>query len=764
VPDPKPNQEPARPGRPGSKLPVWWGVSIVFHGALLIWVIFFSPVRVIDLSKKAADTVGPAAVHKVAEQVREKQKQHLVEKVRKLEDIKKELAKLEDRKRDEFRQFKQAQTNSTPPPPPATPEQLAQRKEDIARSQTNGLAPRLHADNFRTNTAWAGGTNQFTAATNQFAQNQNAAARMQTNAFGAQTNAEDGRLAAAQRAWTNGLSATAAQIARMQAAATQAQMNALAAQTNANAVFAAAAQKGKIDDAGAIANPQEQIKAAQDDVREAQNQALDALAAGSTNFDSAYHAQVEANTLKEESAQTQLQANAARQLQQQIQNKSSRGRQQAAFRLAASLQAQAAQLQAQAQQAEAQAGAAVVAAGSGKGAPPNHSDSADLDAMKMDQLYQHAEQTEAGLTESYRRLRATELAMLRQIPLSRAMELTETTRAEHPALHDELQNIETNTSDLTALAAAVNAANAEVGAMNNLGQSLLTQAQALDDNGSQSAGGASISLDNIKAEAAHELAMENAADADGNQHAMDVSGMMQTGVANGRGQYGSGGRQGTTTGQMSSYTDNYRNGPRDTGGGGAAVPSIPPKRDIAPGRVVASGGESKKFLFLDSWYIIGPFDNTGRANIDRKFPPETVIDLNATYPGKHGYPVHWEFYQAAQPQVTPPFEHYNFFDNLPASQRHDARYHDLEQIVYYAYTELKFDADCDLWLAIGSDDYSKLWINDQQVWASGKGLQAWSVDQGFRKVHFNRGVNRILYRVENGKDRTDFSLVICLPP
>ena len=114
--------------------------------------------------------------------------------------------------------------------------------------------------------------------------------------------------------------------------------------------------------------------------------------------------------------------------------------------------------------------------------------------------------------------------------------------------------------------------------------------------------------------------------------------------------------------------------------------------------------------------------------------------------------------------VTPPFDHYNLFANLPFLQRRDARYRDLEQIVYYAYTELKFEKDCDLWVAIGSDDASKIWINDQQVWVSGKGLSPWYVDQGFRKIHFNQGVNRILYRVENGADITAFSLVICLPP
>ena len=46
--------------------------------------------------------------------------------------------------------------------------------------------------------------------------------------------------------------------------------------------------------------------------------------------------------------------------------------------------------------------------------------------------------------------------------------------------------------------------------------------------------------------------------------------------------------------------------------------------------------------------------------------------------------------------------------------------------------------------------------------ASGKQQKAWRVDEGLRKVHFKKGLNRVLCRVENGWHGTDFSLVICL--
>ena len=79
-------------------------------------------------------------------------------------------------------------------------------------------------------------------------------------------------------------------------------------------------------------------------------------------------------------------------------------------------------------------------------------------------------------------------------------------------------------------------------------------------------------------------------------------------------------------------------------------------------------------------------------------------------------------------------------------------------------TELWFEKACDLWVAIGSDDFSKVWIEDQLVWSSGKSLKAWKLNEGLRKVHFKAGINRVLYRVENGNDKTEFSLVVSLQP
>jgi hypothetical protein len=145
-------------------------------------------------------------------------------------------------------------------------------------------------------------------------------------------------------------------------------------------------------------------------------------------------------------------------------------------------------------------------------------------------------------------------------------------------------------------------------------------------------------------------------------------------------------------------------------------------------------------MFVDSWYVIGPFANPRRINRDKKFPPESVVDLDATYRGKDGRIIRWEFLKSPEPMVLPPEPQ--------------------EYAIYYAYTELWFEQPMDLWVAVGSDDKSHLWVEDQPVWVSGNQLKAWQIAEGMRKVHFRKGRNRILYRIENGWRHVAWSLVL----
>ncbi|HQL10096.1 MAG TPA: hypothetical protein PLE35_10885, partial [Lentisphaeria bacterium] len=84
--------------------------------------------------------------------------------------------------------------------------------------------------------------------------------------------------------------------------------------------------------------------------------------------------------------------------------------------------------------------------------------------------------------------------------------------------------------------------------------------------------------------------------------------------------------------------------------------------------------------------------------------------------------------------------------------------------IYYAYTEVRCEQPMDLWVAIGSDDKANVWLNGLPIWVSSDRLKGWRINEGFRKVTFRQGVNRVLFRVENGWLTLGFSFGICVAP
>lgn len=192
--------------------------------------------------------------------------------------------------------------------------------------------------------------------------------------------------------------------------------------------------------------------------------------------------------------------------------------------------------------------------------------------------------------------------------------------------------------------------------------------------------------------------------------------------------------------------------------------SVPMLRDIdtglVPGNIVSLSGESgvpARWMYISSWYIIGPFDNPNRVNLTRKFAPESTIDLNASYVGRNGERVRWQFMQTSNNPTTR--------DWTGARGRYQSMLQppgDPPYTIWYGYTEVFFDRECDLWIATGSDDREDIWINDMHVWNSSNALKCWTINEGYRKVHFRKGRNRILVRLENGHYTMGYSVTICL--
>ena len=168
-----------------------------------------------------------------------------------------------------------------------------------------------------------------------------------------------------------------------------------------------------------------------------------------------------------------------------------------------------------------------------------------------------------------------------------------------------------------------------------------------------------------------------------------------------------------------------------------------------PGRKFTDDSARKGWVYIDTWYVIGPWKKPNNASTsfdDKKFPPETLVDFDAEYPGqahpltKEPLSLKWRFVQSNRIRINPPDETTNS--------------------TYYAYTEVYSDRPREVLLAVGTDDYAKVWINDLVVWKE-EGLSSWQLDQGFRKVLLKEGYNKILVRLESGPGVAYFSLVLC---
>lgn len=182
-----------------------------------------------------------------------------------------------------------------------------------------------------------------------------------------------------------------------------------------------------------------------------------------------------------------------------------------------------------------------------------------------------------------------------------------------------------------------------------------------------------------------------------------------------------------------------------------------------PGRRFARDSQRKGWLYVNTWYMIGPWDTFGRGDFSITHPPEQGIDLDAVYrDGQTGtgiaedesHPLRvdgeevvldgtlrWKFMQSESMHNPPPVT--------------------TGGSTYYAYTELYFDEPASMMVAIGTDDTGKLWINDREIWHD-EGASWYHIDEHIEAFTFQQGWNRILIRVENnGGAATGFSFLIC---
>lgn len=180
-----------------------------------------------------------------------------------------------------------------------------------------------------------------------------------------------------------------------------------------------------------------------------------------------------------------------------------------------------------------------------------------------------------------------------------------------------------------------------------------------------------------------------------------------------------------------------------------------------PGRRFSKSAERKGWLYINTWYMIGPWENFGRDDFAIIHPPEISVDFDAVYSdGKKGIGIEetdshplevignkvymdgtlrWVFKQSESMHNTVPVT--------------------TDASTYYAYTELYFDEATSMLVAIGTDDSGRVWINGKDVWQD-RGSSWYNIDEHITSFEFRQGWNTVLIRLENGDGPTGFSFLI----
>ncbi len=154
---------------------------------------------------------------------------------------------------------------------------------------------------------------------------------------------------------------------------------------------------------------------------------------------------------------------------------------------------------------------------------------------------------------------------------------------------------------------------------------------------------------------------------------------------------------------------------------------------------------SAKTQFHD-WYIAGPFPRDF-ATVN---PPETAIDLKASYTGLDGIPVQWKRIPTPAPGTPSlgagPIDLETIF--TPSKNR-----------LAYAYTSVISDKSRDMTMYTGSDQDIAVWINKKPVMQQ-QGMRVFYLDQDRTKIHLNKGENTILLKLAHDWEGWKFNFRI----
>lgn len=186
------------------------------------------------------------------------------------------------------------------------------------------------------------------------------------------------------------------------------------------------------------------------------------------------------------------------------------------------------------------------------------------------------------------------------------------------------------------------------------------------------------------------------------------------------------------------------------------------KAQALPGRRFTRNADNRGWLYINTWYIIGPWENFGRDDFALVHPPELSVDLDAVYTdGQKGVGIEEtdsDPIKVVGPKVT--LDGVLRWKFMQSESMHNTVPVTTDHSTYYAYTEVYFDEAVSMLVAIGTDDGGRLWINGKDVWQDA-GTSWYNIDEHIEPFEFRQGWNTILIRLENtGGSATGFSLMI----
>ena len=165
----------------------------------------------------------------------------------------------------------------------------------------------------------------------------------------------------------------------------------------------------------------------------------------------------------------------------------------------------------------------------------------------------------------------------------------------------------------------------------------------------------------------------------------------------------------------------------------------------------------RHFGFLMHWNVIGPFDNSERAGFAKVFPPETNVDLEATYDGKAGK-VKWSSFVTA--------DEYGMVD---INKAYPGPGDGLKEVTAYAYTEYHAAAAGPVQLRLGCKNAWKIWLNGKLVFGRDEYHRGMRIDQYQLDVNLAEGLNTLLIKLCQNEQMQDwtkqwqFQLRVCDP-